>query len=442
MAKRVSNKTVYALVIVLLTALGVWIFPNISNRSNPLESLPKEDIKKSSLVISIDEMGVFSATKSTIIYSPFNGKIARMIDDGKTVKKGDIITTLDTEKVKENLDEQISNLKSFKANLERTIESLVQSMRNSSISVQSAIADLEFNRLKLEDVNRQLETVELLQERNVVAKRDVDEASMKVSSSQVETLGSDLQYKENVHTKTADEEIKKSEIESVKIRGETAQRKIKEATDKMTQADVLAPVSGIFVRSKRWQWHLRRIASVQEGDEVHERQEIGEIPDLSSLIVQSQIGEENITKVHTGIPVEVKIDALDSLLLHGKISSVGNLAIERERSPAGMIVESDEFTGQKVFEISINLDKLDDRLRPGMTANVSIILEKYDNVISVPLRAVFSHNGRKVVYRYTRKGFEEIPVELGKSSRQRVIILKGLKENDKIFLKDLGALES
>jgi HlyD family secretion protein len=442
MAKRIVNKTVYGLVAILLIALGVWIFPNISHRSNPLESLPKEEIKKSTFVISIDEMGVFTATRNTLVYSPFRGKVARMVDDGKTVKKGEVIITLDIEQVKDDLEEQISSLKDTKANLERTIEQLVQAMRNNSIAVQSTMAELEFNRLKLIDVNKQLETVELLKEQNVVPKRDVDEASLKVSSSQVETLGSDLSYRENVHSKAADEEIKKSEIQGVKIRGEQAQRKIEEATQKMTRANVVAPATGIFVRMKRWEWHLNRLTSIQEGDEVHERQVMGEMPDLSSLIVESQISEDEITKVHPGLPVEVKVDALDGLVLHGSVSLVGNIAIERERSAAGMITQTEQFSGQKVFEIKINLEKLDDRLRPGMTANVSIVLEKYDNVISIPLSAVFSKDGRKIVYRYTPKGYEEVPVELGKSSRNRVIVLGGLKKNDKIFLKDLSSLES
>ncbi|HOH46825.1 MAG TPA: efflux RND transporter periplasmic adaptor subunit, partial [Candidatus Cloacimonadota bacterium] len=112
----------------------------------------------------------------------------------------------------------------------------------------------------------------------------------------------------------------------------------------------------------------------------------------------------------------------------------------------------------KVFPIEISINATGEKVRPGMTANVSILGETRENVLVVPIRAIFSNdNNEDIVYllpaaadstakptagKKAAKGFPSAPqgvatpVRLGSNDMQQVEIIEGLKEGDKILLND------
>jgi multidrug efflux pump subunit AcrA (membrane-fusion protein) len=175
---------------------------------------------------------------------------------------------------------------------------------------------------------------------------------------------------------------------------------------------------------------------------VWERQCLAEIPDLSTIVVLSQVSEEDVSKVFIGQEAHITTDAFKDLEIKAKVSRIGMAAILRYASPAGSLSQSIEDTGQKVFELDLAPEKTDSRLRPGMTANISIILETLPNALTLPVSAVFRKEGRSVVYLATKDGYKVQPVTLGRSNRERVEILSGLKENDEVFKKDLSQMEN
>jgi multidrug efflux pump subunit AcrA (membrane-fusion protein) len=76
-------------------------------------------------------------------------------------------------------------------------------------------------------------------------------------------------------------------------------------------------------------------------------------------------------------------------------------------------------------------------LRPGLLADVEIIVEKIPNAIHVPAQAVFEKGGRPVVYVRRQDGrFDERPVKLLKRSESTMVIAEGLKEGEVIALED------
>ncbi|HPB30301.1 MAG TPA: hypothetical protein PLB62_02495 [Candidatus Sumerlaeota bacterium] len=427
------------MLIILAAALGgaaVYGWRSVP-KTNPFDSLPVETASRGELLLTIEEVGIIRARKSEAVIAPFSGKITRILDDGSSVTKGQTVVWMDTENVQKNLDEQTTNLKSTKTDLERTIEELIKGMRNNTLQVESAAADLEFARLKLLEVNRNLDTTQLLVDQNIEARTRLDTARQKVESETFSTLSTDLEFQKDMKDKESEESSRIAELGKVKLRSMKAQRNISEAQEKIVQAELKAPADGLLILSEEFNWMTGKNVKPQSGDEIRESRILAEIPDLSSLIILSQVSEEDISKVSENQQVIVTMDAFSDIRLNAQLSRKGKVAIARNMSPAGNLSSETEDTGQKVFELDFNLDSTDPRLRPGMTANISIILDKAANVLTVPLKGVFQKNGNSVVYLKNTDGYEERIVTIGRKNRERVEILSGIKEGERIFMKDM-----
>lgn len=81
-------------------------------------------------------------------------------------------------------------------------------------------------------------------------------------------------------------------------------------------------------------------------------------------------------------------------------------------------------------------------LRPGLLADVEIIVEKIPNAINIPTQAIFEKEGRQVVYVRTGSKFEERAVKFAKQSESTMVIASGLKEGETIALSDPTATSS
>ncbi len=432
-------KKLYIFVVIAIIAGAIYAWRGIE-KPDKFSHIPRVKVKRGEFVISIEEVGIIKARKQQTIYAPFSGKITRIADDGTSVTKGQTVIWLDTEEVEKNLDEQITNLKSTKTELERTIEQLLKGLRNNTLKVESAAAELEFARLKLQDVNRKLETAQLLVDKNIIAKSQVDTKKLNVQSEKFNTLNTDLSFRKDMKEKEGDELTRESELGKVKIRSLKANRKIDEAHKKIKEAEIKAPTDGLFLLTERYDWQQGSNTKPQAGDHVWRRRALAEIPDLSSLVILSQVSEEEFAKVFPGQETLITIDAFPDLKLKANITRIGTVAIPRKISPAGSILGGSEDTGQKVFEVDLQSLKLDPRLRPGFTANVSIILQTLQDALTLPISAVFRKEGRSVVYRVTKKGYATQPLTLGRRNRECVEILSGLKAGDAVFTKDLGQL--
>jgi hypothetical protein len=116
---------------------------------------------------------------------------------------------------------------------------------------------------------------------------------------------------------------------------------------------------------------------------------------------------------------------------------------------AGMMMPS---YGQQFSEAEIEKAKLppppeedselDVLLRPGLLADVEIIVEKVPNAIHVPVQAVFEKEGKPVVYVKNGNRFDERIIKPLKRSESVMVIAEGLKPGEIVALTNPGAKKS
>jgi HlyD family secretion protein len=185
---------------------------------------------------------------------------------------------------------------------------------------------------------------------------------------------------------------------------------------------IRAPFGGIAILFEAFRDGRKRKPRV--GDRVWQNQPLLYLPDISSMVVKTQIREVDLHKIRIGQECTVRIDAYPQHLLAGEVSFVGVLAAERIAS--GM--------GGKYFQLTVSLQKNDPRLRPGMTSRVSILTSRAQNAFSVPIQAIFDEGGEKYCYRIDGESFRKVPVVLGVQNEDLAEIRSGLAPGDRVSL--------
>ena len=425
------------IIIFIIIVISVLGFNKLNKKdTTDYSDYPVTDIKEGQFIVTIEEVGVIKAVKTISIYSPFRGKISKILDDGTEVKEGQTVIWLDTQDVEKEVDNKLSDLLSRRQDLEARIESLEMGIRNNTLDVESAKAELEFAKLKLTEVERDLDTKKELLEAEIISRTDIKEAEMDYHSSKLDKDKNEYAYVRTEKNKDSDEKVKKSQMNDVNVRIGQSEKGLNKAKDKLNQAEIKSPTSGLFLVNSNWDWHGGRLQTVKAGDSIRDRQMLGSIPDLSQLIVKSQIGESDVFKINKGTPVEMDVDAFPDLKLSGKIENIGALAIQRFTSEGAGIVSSNvEFHDQKVFEVTLSIDNIDKRLKPGMTVNVSYIIDKLDKVTYLSTKAVFNDKGKRYIYEVNGKEYNKIEVQTDKKNRTDVVILSDLPKGTKVFTK-------
>jgi len=425
------------IIIFIIIIIGVLGFNKLNKKdTTDYSNYPVTDIKEGQFIVTIEEVGVIKAVKTISIYSPFRGKISDMIDDGTEVKEGQTVIWLDTQDIEKEVDNKLSDLLSRRQDLEARIESLEMGIRNNTLDVESAKAELEFAKLKLTEVERDLDTKKELLEAEIISRTDIKEAEMDYHSSKLDKDKNEYAYVRTEKSKESDEKVKNVQINDVNVKIGQSEKDLNKAKDKLNQAEIKAPAAGLFLVNSHFDHHSGQIESVKAGDSIRERQMLGSIPDLSDLIVKSQIGESDVFKINKGTPVEMDVDAFPDLKLTGKVENIGALAIQRFASEGAGIVSSNvEFFDQKVFEVTLSLDKSDERLKPGMTVNISYIIDKLKDVKYLATKAVFNDKGKRYIYEVNGKEYNKIEVQTDKKNRTDVVILSDLPKGTKVFTK-------
>ena len=88
------------------------------------------------------------------------------------------------------------------------------------------------------------------------------------------------------------------------------------------------------------------------------------------------------------------------------------------------------------FSLEMAIDQNDPRLRPGMTVQITVIIDRIPNAISIPVQASFMKSGQTVAYVWNGSKFEERAIRIERRSRDRALISSGLAAGERVALKD------
>jgi multidrug efflux pump subunit AcrA (membrane-fusion protein) len=144
------------------------------------------------------------------------------------------------------------------------------------------------------------------------------------------------------------------------------------------------------------------------------------LDDLSSLVAVVQVSEIDINRIRSGQEAALRFEAVPQRTYRGEVSYV---------SPVGNTTD-----GVTSFEVRIRLLDADASVRPGMTTEAMIVVERLDDVLLVPSQALRFEDGQRVVTVQRGSQTATIPVEVGASSGDVIQILQGNLQPGDILL--------
>jgi HlyD family secretion protein len=156
--------------------------------------------------------------------------------------------------------------------------------------------------------------------------------------------------------------------------------------------------------------------------------EVLTIANLDDLIINAHINQADISRLQLSQEVSVTLEAIPGLTITGKVERI---------QPQSTIKNN-----IRGYPVRILLKAVDKKVRPGMTANISIPIASADNVVAAPLAAIFTESNpeTRVMERfvYVKKGeeWERRPIEIGVSDYMFVEVTKGLQPGTEVSLED------
>jgi len=401
MVKNYSGN-IYKLGLLILFANFLWA----CNREQGKE-VPVGKVVKGTFYIDIYEEGEIEAIRSTNVVAPNISwrygtmKITQLVKDGKEVKTGDTLAVFDPSEVKKGVVEAESRLGMNRADLERLDAQQQSDLEELKADYESTSIAYDISKIRFEsagyEANIKKKEIQLNLEKAKIA---LDRA------------------KEQINNKI---KIQKEEVKQKKLSIDQDVARLKEANETLAKLFLLSPSPGIAIIDRNWS----SANKLQVGDQCWPGYRLIQLPDLSELKATVKINEVDISKIIKGLRVEVRPDAFAKSIYIGEVSSVANLATNKDNK-----------SKVKVFPVEILLKKTDSKLLPGLTVSCRIIIGTIKNALYMPLDALHSEGAVNYVYKKTGKGFEKTIVGVGASNSDYCVITKGLEPNDKVALAD------
>ncbi len=202
--------------------------------------------------------------------------------------------------------------------------------------------------------------------------------------------------------------------------------KLQQVREQLEKCTIVAPQGGmvIYGNSRDYRSWGNDGPEIKEGANVRLRQVIIQLPDLSQMRVKAKVHESMIERVRRDQRVEISIDALPQLSLHGTVASINNQPEPSSRYSSNI----------KEYAVWIDIDEQVENLKPGMTAEVKILVNRLDDVLTIPAQAVTQRGEQNYCYVAGGSGIERRPIVLGASNDVVIEIKDGVNQGDKVIL--------
>lgn len=397
-----KKRIAYILGIIIIIIPAYFYFSPNSDKNTSLTT----KVLKGTFLNEIYISGEAQSTSLKNINGPINArrfniyqiKIQDLVAEGTIVEKGSYIGKLDASEVSGKINEA-------HLNLENAQSRYTQQQLDTTLTLKqerNLIKDLLFN----------------IEEDSLELSRSIYEPPAIIRSLEIKIERTARDLKE----KKADYFIKKKQANAkmVEVGTEVSKHKqtIEDLENLQDEFTIYSEEPGMITYIKEWNGNKKKVGSTISSWEPA----IASLPDLTKMESKTYSNEVDIRKIKKNLTVKVGFDAFPDVELDGVITDVANVGETKTGSDI------------KLFQVLIKLNETNTNIRPGMTTSNKILIEQLDDVLMIPLEAIFANDS--ISYTYVKSGLSinKQEVKLGPANNEVVIITKGLEENDIVYL--------
>lgn len=376
----------------------------------PPADLPTLEVQPGGFLVTVIQSGEVQAVRGDVIVSPRIGgslKIIYLFPEGEMVDVGDLVLQFDpAEFEKEMLDR------------EGQLEEAVADHARAQAQREQTLADLK---RQIQQQQAQYELAVLnLQRQRLGSRIDSSQAAIQLEKAQRALADARADS-------TAQEVVNRVDLQELERRISRARERYEHAKEEFERTKVYATRPGIVVYRKIWKRGTDEQTKVSVGDEIWGGRALMDIPDLSEMQVMCLIGEMDLKLMQVGQEAFIRLEAFAGPVFHGRVTSLAPMATPQPGAP-----------DIRVFEMIVRIEEQDERLKPGMSAEVEVVTNAVADVISVPLDAISEAEGKAVVYRLEGRSLRATEVTLGQRNAVEVVIESGLSPGDVIAREPPG----
>ncbi|GEM_PF-1372647 len=439
------------------------------------------EVKKGDLLISVKESGYLNAVNEVTYKNNISQnkvKIMEIIPDGTLVTKGDLLVELDATELikdKEDIELQIS-------------ESIVkETEEENNVAIERSNAESQIEKAEMEQVfaEMELEKFEKFEKAQLILEAEAkidsaeddynlakqryentknlaekgfetqstlknDELSMNAKKRNLEAARKDLIVLKEydliiqetrlqntlVEAETKVERVTK-QAESILLRAEarlrgaqqnkkTYEERLVEIEQQINYAKIFATVDGYALYPKAPYW--RQDLKIEKGKEVSRNQTLMRIPDTAQMKIDIAVGEHYINTIKAGQKSTITIDSIANQFFTGEVSNISVLPNQNNQK---------QFAGAQKYTVTVAItdENLPKDVKPQISASATIIIDELKDVYYVPIQAVDTVKGQRVVYIKTQgKNYKMKEVVIGQMNTSFVEIIEGVKKGDKVLM--------
>ncbi len=377
-------------VALILGGVGYWWLVWRSPQTPSGAALWKtEPVRRGDLRPEITSTGTVVAAKSTVLLWQASGRVAFITALGKQVEREEVIARLAKDSWPQALVSAQAQLVDLRQQLER-----LQMVGEAQAWQQLAEARYQEDRAR--------KNLESIYDR-IADGENISDITVERYESAKALATAQREYAEKVYE--AWQQGEAPELQSL-------QAQIAALEALLRTAQLTAPFTGTVT----WVY-------TPEDTMVQPGMQALRLDDLRTLYVEADINEFDAAQVQEGQEASFSFDGIPYTLFHGVVEEVA------------LVGTVDPQSGLIQFRVRIRMTDPDERIKPGMTAAVTIYGDVQTDVLLVPSRAIRVVEGQPTVYVLRDEVPTPVPVKLGLSSEAYTQVLEGdLKEGDLVVL--------
>lgn len=375
--------------------------------------MPLATVKPIDLQLTVKTTGDLRATHAAKLSAPpiagGNLEIISLAKTGTRVKSGDVVVEFDP-------SAQQYNLEQSRSDFQQASEDIITAKDNAAVQVAQDQTDLLKDKFAVRQAQLEVSKNDIVSaidaKKNLLA---LDEANRALA-----------QLQQDIQSHAASNQ---AGIAVAVEKQNKAKLAMKQAQENIANMRVKSPIDGLVVVGQNYsalggiEFSGVSYPEFQPGDQVNPGTIVAQVIDISQMEIGTQINDIDRANVKVGQSVIVSIDALAGVTFTGKVKSV-----------AGVAGSGYFFQGPaKLFDATVQLDRADDRLRPGFSAHLVILGDKVPKALCIPRQALFDRDGKPTVYVKTGSAFERRPITVRYVSAGQAVI-DGLKPGAQVAL--------
>lgn len=391
---RKGKKAVLFTVTIVLIIVVIFIMRNYFNAIKVRSWVANR--QRLDITVTATSTGTIKSDNEAKITAQRTGKIIRLnFEEGDIVKAGQIVAELESE-------EALYNMKLSEATLNKTkftLDQMKASYESMKVNIEK---DIEKAKAVLTEVDSRRKRILELKKGGYVTDMDVDmvQKEYEVARANLDaTLASRETLKAKVSEIKAQEEVVREAASSFSL-----------AKLKYDYSFIKSPITGVIISRP-----------VRIGEGVNNGSLIATVVSTESMYIEAFIDEADVARVRVGENVNITMDSYPGKVFRGEVYRISPVVLGGKQET-------------RTFEVRVRLKDRDILIKPGMSADIEIIVENIPNVLAVPAQAVVERNGKKYVYVIRESRAILIPIEVGRFNWTYYEVLSGINEGEKVIL--------